>query len=262
MRLCALASGSSGNATFLSTPSTRILIDAGLSVKSLTARMAEIGERPESLDAILISHEHSDHISGLARLVRHLLKRARPTEVYLTERTAAMIDWDGVEMPPVRLFKPGASFAIRDIGVSSFTIPHDAVDPLGFCFTAAGIKIGIATDLGYVPDAMRARFRGCQALLIESNHDLDMLRAGPHPAYVKERVASDTGHLSNLAVADFIRRDFDSSVRHLMLGHVSQENNDPAMLRAEALEAIYLRGLNPRLTVVEQGACAGELIEL
>lgn len=261
MNICSLASGSAGNATLISTLSTRILVDCGLSVKQLIARMAAIGESPDDLDAICISHEHSDHIDGLARLVRHGIKRGRAVPVFLTEGAASMIKWENVENPPIKFFKPGTSFVIGDISVSSFTVPHDSSDPVAFCFTAGGSKVGVATDLGFIPDALRARFRDCRAILLESNHDVEMLRNGPHPLAVKIRVAGRYGHLSNLDVVEYLEKDLGSQMRHVILGHLSKENNSVALALEGARDALFRRGLSAKLTIASQDAVT-ELIEI
>jgi phosphoribosyl 1,2-cyclic phosphodiesterase len=247
-----LASGSSGNATFIATSKTRILIDAGLSVRDLARRLAELGERPEDLDAVLITHEHSDHISGLARLIRWRAKNGRVLPVYASRLTAPMIDWEDFEKPPVETFQAGCGWMIGNIVIQSFTIPHDAVDPVGFCIHAEGIKIGIATDLGYVPDSIKVHLRRIQVLLLEANHDLEMLKVGPYPWSVKQRVMGRNGHLSNAHTFDFLDRDLDNGVQTLILGHLSEHNNHPELVRVGAQRALAQRGLTPRLVVAEQ----------
>ena len=177
-----LASSSSGNATFIRTERTRLLVDAGLSKRDVLARLAAIGEPAESLDAILISHEHSDHVSGLVALARHL-----DIPVYITRLTAPSIPW-GEYTPKLDCFQAGASLTIGDLDVDSFTVPHDAIDPVGFCFRADGIKVGVVTDLGYVPESIKFHLRGADLLILESNHDLEMLKVGPYPWSVKQRV--------------------------------------------------------------------------
>jgi phosphoribosyl 1,2-cyclic phosphodiesterase len=242
-----LASSSSGNATFIRTERTRLLVDAGLSKRDVLARLAAIGEPAESLDAILISHEHSDHVSGLVALARHL-----DIPVYITRLTAPSIPW-GEYTPKLDCFQAGASFTIGDLDVDSFTVPHDAIDPVGFCFRAAGIKVGVVTDLGYVPDSIKFHLRGADLLILESNHDLEMLKVGPYPWSVKQRVMGRKGHLSNEVVSDFIRQDLDSSISTLVLGHLSEHNNHPEIVRAMAERALDRAGraLFTRLVVAE-----------
>src|SRR5580700_1327293 len=252
VRFCVLASGSAGNAAFLSTSKTRVLIDAGLSVKELTRRLAEIGEKPEDLDAVLITHEHSDHIAGLVRLVRSRAKKGKATPVFVSRLTAPTIDWEETESPPVEQFQAGSGWMVGNVAVQSFTIPHDAVDPVGFCFHAEGVKIGIATDLGYMPDSIKIHLRRVQMLLLESNHDVEMLRVGPYPWSVKQRVLSRNGHLSNAHTCDYLEQDMDSGVQTLILGHLSEFNNHPEIVRMGAAQSLEQRGLQPRLVIAEQ----------
>jgi phosphoribosyl 1,2-cyclic phosphodiesterase len=268
-----LASGSAGNSTFVSTSRTRVLIDAGLSVKELTRRLAEIGEKPEDLDAILITHEHSDHISGLPRLVRSRAKQKKPVAVFVSRLTAPMIDWEiaaekqngrlamaagagggqsVAQAPPVEHFQAGSDWMVGDIKVQSFGIPHDAEDPVGFCLEAEGVKIGIATDLGYVPDSIKYHLRGVHFLLFESNHAIEMLKVGPYPWSVKQRVMSRKGHLSNDTTCDYIENDLEGSVQALILGHLSEQNNHPVIVRQGAEMSLERRGIRPRLAIAEQ----------
>lgn len=218
-----------------------------MSRKETFQRLAAIGENPEHLDAILVTHEHSDHVAGLVRIAR---KQNIP--IFVTRLTAPAIDWEGFT-PRLEAFQAGASFRVGDIDVSSFTIPHDAADPVGFALRAEGVKIGVVTDLGYVPDSLRFHLQGAHFLLLESNHDLNMLKVGPYPWAVKQRVMSRRGHLSNDVVSSFLREGLDSTVATLMLGHLSEHNNHPSIVRVEAEQALASRGLNPRLVVAEPG---------
>jgi phosphoribosyl 1,2-cyclic phosphodiesterase len=153
----------------------------------------------------------------------------------------------------VELFQAGTSFCVGDIDVDSFTIPHDAEDPVGFCFRSQGIKIAVATDLGYMTDSIRYHLRGTDLLLLESNHDLEMLKVGPYPWSVKQRVMGRKGHLSNDGACEFIRRDLDSTVSTLVLGHLSENNNHPEIVRLVASQALSGRELFTRLVVQEPG---------
>lgn len=245
-----LASGSSGNAALLATENTRILLDAGLSMRELGRRLAIVGESLENLDAILITHEHSDHVSGLPVLARNRNMRAA---IHITWITEPAIDW-GERPARLETFQAGAAFRIGDIDVQSFSVPHDAADPVGFCFEAEGVRIGAVTDLGYVPESIKYHLRRTDALLLEANHDLDMLKVGPYPWAVKQRVMSRVGHLSNLGMSDFLASDLNSSTAHLILGHISEQNNHPAIVRLTAEEALSRRGIGPRLTLAAQGA--------
>lgn len=208
--------------------------------------MAEIGERPENLDAVVVTHEHCDHVSGLPALAR---KHKIP--VYVTWLTAPSIDWNGAD-PALEQFQAGARFQVGDIEVTSFTIPHDATDPIGFCFQAEGIKIGIATDLGYVTESIKIHLRATDLLLFEANHDLDMLKVGPYPWSVKQRVMSRTGHLSNAGMAEFLLAGYAPSAPNLILGHLSEQNNHPEIVRMVAAQALMQRNLAVRTTVASQ----------
>ena len=243
MRMTVLASGSRGNCTVLSSSSASILVDAGLSCRETLKRMKTAGEDPHQLRAIVISHEHSDHVAGLEVLARKL-----KIPVYITAETYE--SWRKVvrdkEGQPVRLerrehFHAGRKFMIGDITVTPFTIPHDAADPCGFTFRAEGVKIGIATDLGYLPFSVKDQLRGCDGLMIESNHDLEMLRNGPYPWMVKQRVMSRVGHLSNAALAEFFEKDYDGSASFLVLAHLSEHNNHPELARETAWKALGIR---------------------
>jgi phosphoribosyl 1,2-cyclic phosphodiesterase len=222
-------------------------VDAGLSKRDVLARLAAINEDAEKLDAILITHEHSDHVSGLVALARAL-----NVPIFITRLTAPAIPW-GEFTPRLDCFQAGTTFSVGDIEIDSFTIPHDAIDPVGFCFRSQGIKVGIVTDLGYVTDSIKFHLRGAHLLVLESNHDLEMLKVGPYPWSVKQRVMGRKGHLSNDVVCDFIRRDLDQTIHTLVLGHLSEHNNHPEIVRHQANRALEgaRRSLFTRLVVAE-----------
>ena len=248
-KICLLASSSAGNSAFVAAGRTRVLIDAGLSRREISRRLAAIGESVDDLDAILLTHEHCDHVAGLAALVR---KSSRPLPVFLTRGTAECLDW-GEASPTLEIFGAGRSFRVGDFDIGSFTIPHDATDPVGFTLAAEGIKIAIATDLGYVTDSLRVHLRDTDLVVLESNHDLEMLRVGPYPWSVKQRVMSRRGHLCNEVAADFIARDLDLRVSTIILGHISEHNNHPELVRRLATRALAGRTLFTRLCVAEPG---------
>lgn len=217
-----------------------------MSRKETYQRLANIGEDGDKLDAILITHEHGDHVGGLIRLGRR-----RRIPMYLTRLTAPAIDWEDY-VPILETFQAGSAFTIGDLEIQSFTIPHDAVDPVGYCIRAEGVKIAVVTDLGYMPESISFHLRGTNCLLLESNHDLDMLKVGPYPWSVKQRVMSRRGHLSNDMVSTFIRDSMDSSTATLMLGHLSEHNNHPEIVRLTASQAIEGRRLDTNLVVLDQ----------
>jgi len=206
--------------------------------------MKAIGDEPQSLAAILITHEHSDHIYGVATLAKKLRIPVFMTGATYQSWQRAMRDENGEkpQLDKFERFESGHSFQVGDIAVKPFTIPHDAADPVGFTFRAEGIKVGIATDLGYVPVSVRDNLRGCDVLIMESNHDVEMLRVGPYPWSVKQRVMSRVGHLSNVALADFFTGDYDNSATFVVLAHLSEQNNHPEIARREAEKALATRG--------------------
>jgi len=239
-----LASGSRGNCAVIASSSTKILVDAGISCRETCKRLKSLGDDARTLSAVLITHEHSDHVYGLATLAKKLCIPIFMTGATYQAWARAMRNQNGVkpQLEKLERFDAGYRFTVGDIEVKPFTIPHDAVDPVGFTFRAEGIKIGLATDLGYVPVSVRDHLRGCDVLIMESNHDLEMLRGGPYPWSVKQRVMSRVGHLSNLALADFFANDYDNSATFVVLAHLSEQNNHPEIARREAEKALSLRG--------------------
>lgn len=214
-----------------------------MSAKEIAARLASIGESLEAIDAVLVTHEHSDHTCGLIPVLRK-----SKAAVYLTHLTAPQIDWGRFE-PQVRCFQAGQRFSIGDFEVESFTVPHDAVDPVAFNLRACGLKLGLVTDLGYLPESVRFHLRGADLLVLESNHDLDMLKVGPYPWAVKQRVMGRNGHLSNAMVSEFILDGLDRSVRTLVLAHLSEQNNHPAIAEMSAAEALRRSAARASLVV-------------
>ncbi len=343
MRMTVLASGSKGNSTIIASDRTRVLVDAGLSCRELLRRMTVAGEDPAKLDAILVTHEHVDHVCGVAVLARRLgipvyftepthrawvrmltprttmsyakwldhmqaekLARAAATalvpsyaasareeavpadsaapvvpavqaasvsaeaaafdpaihrsddphaeiEMLADEgdcdaplpggtepslQQAAREKLDSTFLPAVEYFQAGRQFSIGDIDICPFTIPHDAADPCGFVFESGGVRMALATDLGYMPPNVKSALKRIDVLLLESNHDLEMLRDGPYPWSVKQRVLSRVGHLSNDATAEFLGRDYDGGAAFIVLGHLSESNNAPELARITAERAI------------------------
>ncbi len=333
VRFTVLASGSKGNSTVVCGGRTHILVDAGLSCRELFKRMKLAGEDPATLDAIVITHEHQDHINGLAITARKL-----GIPVYFTEAThRAWMRWltprrqmtytqwlelcrkqaaereaepeavtleavgrkrsrgsrgrlpagqppeqisqraltpmqppstsddqapaeipalkrDPTWLPAVEYFRAGEPFLIGDIAFSPFTIPHDAADPVGFVLSSEGVRMGFATDLGYIPPNVKEQLRALDLLLLESNHDLEMLRDGPYPWSVKQRVLSRVGHLSNDATAEFLSTAYDGQAAYVILAHLSENNNLPELARVAAERALLGRAslLANRLLLAEQ----------
>src|ERR1035441_808395 len=347
MRMTVLASGSKGNSTVIASAHTRLLVDAGLSCRELLKRMALANEDPAALDAILITHEHQDHIAGLAVLARRLripvfitepthrawvrMVTPRTTMTYAKwldhvqaekearaqaaaqlnpegttaelgapcldsetwERSAtepgapsmtASSSWVGSSatdlqaasaatdpdeeepaakpapsyLPAVQYFHSGSNFSIGDISITPFTIPHDAAAPCGFVFASGSeaVRMAIATDLGYMPPNVKSALQRVDVLLLESNHDLEMLKDGPYPWAVKQRVLSRVGHLSNHATAEFLAHDYDGGATYIVLGHLSEQNNAPelALFAAEQAIAGRMSLLGNRILLARQSA--------
>jgi phosphoribosyl 1,2-cyclic phosphodiesterase len=204
LRVSILASGSSGNLTLLETESTRILVDAGLGKRETLARLAAVERSIDRLDAVLITHEHTDHCNGLPQVLGLWKPPLYVTQPTMDALQRILPDTFGKRLRGVESIQAGQSFTIGNIDVHAFAIPHDAADPVGFTFRTNGTKVAICTDLGYLPNHVRVHLRQTDCLILESNHDLDMLKVGPYPWVVKQRVLSRTGHLSNHAVSEFL----------------------------------------------------------
>lgn len=251
VKFVVLSSGSRGNCALISDGETRILIDAGINVTQLRARLAEIGETLSGIDAVVASHEHTDHIAALPVLARSRDLRA---SFHVAELAVPEIHWNGAGVPSrLQTFKGGDSFMLGAIQVETFPVPHDAVDPVGFLFTAASVKVAVCTDLGHLDETVASYLRQANILLLESNHDLDILRIGPYPFSVRQRVMSRTGHLSNVATTDFLRADLGADTSAVILGHLSLLNNHPEIVRHGALQALTDAGRSPEFHIAEQG---------
>lgn len=228
MRFCVLASGSEGNACYVETARARILIDAGLSCREIERRLEPLAVEPGSLDGVLITHEHQDHIRGAGPLARRY-----DLPVFLNaqafQRARKMLG----SLPRPVIFQTGQTLTLRDLQVDSFTKCHDAVDPIGVVLTCNGIRLGVATDLGRSTRLVEDRLRACAAVILEFNHDLDMLENGPYPLELKRRIRGQDGHLSNRQAAELLRVISHPGLKALVLAHISQKNNAPD----KALEA-------------------------
>jgi phosphoribosyl 1,2-cyclic phosphodiesterase len=244
LRVSILASGSSGNITLLETERTRLLVDCGLGKRETLARLAAVGLDIDRIDGILITHEHTDHCNGLPQMLGLWKAPLYVTELTMGALQRCLPETFGKRLRGVETILPGQHFSVGDIEVHAFAIPHDAADPIGFTFKSNGSKMALVTDLGYMPELVKVHLRGADCLMLESNHDLDMLKVGPYPWVVKQRVLSRTGHLSNHAVSEYLcdaECGFDAIARYLVLAHVSQENNNPDLVRLSAEEALMRR---------------------
>ena len=227
MIFCPLYSGSSGNCLFVQYGATRLLIDAGKSGKMIDEALDMIGVDGNTIDAILITHEHIDHISGAG-----VLCRKHKIPVYATEMTWNAMDAKVGKIPPElrRTFDTFSDFYIGDVGVVPFSIPHDAADPVGYRLWGGGLSIATATDLGHFPRSVRDAVAGSSLVLLESNHDPDMLRHNDHyNERLKQRILGNRGHLSNAACADALLQIVESGTKNVILGHLSGENNTPSL---------------------------------
>ncbi|MBB5351779.1 phosphoribosyl 1,2-cyclic phosphodiesterase [Haloferula luteola] len=235
MRFAVLGSGSGGNATVIDAGGVRVLVDAGLSAKQITLRLAAMGIPPESLDAVLLTHEHGDHIRGLRVLMKSL---KRP--IYATPATSHVVR-EGLGPVSWKVFESGGRFEIGALEIESFAVPHDAVEPVGFLFRAAGRSFGLVSDSGHVTPLMRERLRGVEALFIEANYDDELLEADlKRPWSTKQRISSRHGHLSNRQTAELVRELAAEGLQRAVLGHLSRDCNAPA----RALEMVGACGIS------------------
>jgi len=243
LRVTILASGSAGNCTLLETGQTRLLVDAGLGKRETLRRLAAVERNVDRLDGVVISHEHTDHIGGLAQVLGQWRTTVYITETTLSEVKRLLPEHSHKRLERVERIRAGQRFQVGDIEVSAFSIPHDAIDPLAFTFRANGTKVAIVTDLGYLPELVKHHLRDSDCLVLESNHDLEMLKVGPYPWHVKQRVMSRTGHLSNHTVSEYLAdaEGFDARARYLVLAHLSENNNNPDVARISAEEALGRR---------------------
>lgn len=256
LRFHILASSSAGNSAFLSDGLTHVLIDCGLSRKETFSRLQAVGIDPQCIDAVFVTHEHSDHVTGLPVIAKSLKK-----PVYLTQSTSEAIE-PGDHHNYFQPIQAGSRLRVGSFDIQSFSLPHDASDPVGFTFSSGGRKVGVCTDLGYMPDSIRVHLQDCGILLLESNHDLEMLKAGPYPWSLKQRVMSRRGHLSNDVVNQFILDDLSPLTRTLVLGHISEQNNLPALVHMIADQALHRRGFTKTELVISEPKQASAIFEL
>lgn len=242
LRFCPLFSGSSGNALYLGCGDTRLLVDAGMSGAKITAEMERVGLSPADLSGILITHEHSDHIAGAG-----ILSRRYNLPIYANEGT-----WDAmreklgnINENNIRLFETGADFHIGSLDITPFAIPHDAAEPVGYSFFAGRSKLSIATDLGAVKESWLRHIEDSDLVLLESNHDVDMLKAGRYPYDLKRRILGSKGHLSNDAAGKAALQLVQRGVRNIILGHLSGENNFPELAYQSVCCALQAEGVEP-----------------
>jgi phosphoribosyl 1,2-cyclic phosphodiesterase len=277
VKFTVLGSGSAGNCAYLETADARILVDAGFSPLQIRKRLASIGKTPENLSAILVTHEHSDHIAGILGLADKF-----HIPVYCNRGTqdgtiwAFKAKWDSKKKPAFegmdgtehlkskidwRLFETGARFEIGDVGIETFSIPHDAQDPVGFVLRTPTGTIGFATDLGHVTKLVLERIRAANVLVLESNHDVKMLQDCPRRSWaLKQRILGRHGHISNVTAAETVAQIISADLRQLYLAHLSRECNRPEL--AEHIMAEQLHQLGAKhvsLQVAAQDVPCGTL---
>ena len=250
MKLTVLGSGSTGNAVLIVAGNTRVLVDAGLSAKEIARRLAMVGEDAQRLDAVLVTHEHGDHAGGLRVLLSMVdcpvYISAQTLDAYVSERFNVNTEEPRRRAKAMRdrveQIESSKDFRIGEIDFHPFTIPHDAVDNFGFTATHQGVKIATVMDFGHITTLVTERLRGCAAIVIESNHSRDMLKAcDDYPWDLKQRILSRLGHLSNEDLADWIRHGFDGCAKYLVLAHLSQRANNPYLAKINAEVALQER---------------------
>jgi phosphoribosyl 1,2-cyclic phosphodiesterase len=249
-----LASGSKGNAVYISDCDTAILMDAGLSGSEIERRMGSKGLSPETLDGIVVSHEHADHIKGVG-----VLSRRYRLAVYMSRQTATALGSQIGKLHDVVHFRCGSTFQLKTLTVHPFSISHDAEDPAGFTVCSNGTKVGIATDLGIATAVVKEHLKACGLLIIEANHDIALLIEGPYPWFLKQRIKGRTGHLSNEDSKRLLEAVRSEKLRHVILAHLSEINNRPEIARQVVGEV--LAASNIRMTVANQ-LCCTEMIHI
>lgn len=238
-QVCILGSGSSGNAIYIASTKTRLLIDAGLSARQIALRLEQLGVVPESINGICVSHEHGDHVAGL-----RVLQKRHGIPIYANTGTL-----QGIMRQPksseisARIFQTGSPFEIGDISIEPFSVPHDAYEPVGFRMQTQSSCVGVVTDLGMGTSLIREKLKGCQAIIMESNHDEDLLREAPRPWPLKQRIRSRQGHLSNIDAARLISDSATEALEHVFLSHLSSDCNTPEIAMSTVASQLRLDGL-------------------
>ena len=233
MRFASLGSGSEGNALIVQVGASVLMMDCGFGLAATEARLARAGLMPDDIDAILVTHEHSDHIGGVARFAR---KHQLP--VWLTHGTAKVFNQGALPNALINFVDPHEAFLVGDIQVTPYFVPHDAFEPVQYVFSDGSARLGVLTDTGSITAHIEKTLSGCDALVLECNHDLDMLMNGPYPPSLKKRVAGKFGHLDNLTAASLLAGIDCSRLKHILAAHLSQRNNLPALATAALAGAL------------------------
>ncbi len=256
IKICSLFSGSSGNCIFVASGQTKLLVDCGVSGKSICNALSSVGEDISEIQGILITHEHSDHIKSVG-----IIHRKIGAKIYANQKTfdASKDAFGKFDEDCVCIFD--GKFSVGDIDVTPFSIPHDAADPVGFCLSDGMHKVSIATDIGYPTETIEENIMGSDICLLESNHDIEMLLSGPYPYPLKKRIMSDFGHLSNDMAGELCCRLAESGTKDIILGHLSDHNNIPDLAYVTAKSKMEEWGLtlgDCRLSVASR-TCPGEM---
>lgn len=252
IRFTVLGSGSSGNAVLISSETTRVLVDVGMSAREMNRRLIEVGEDPAKLDAILITHEHSDHAGGLRVFLGSVdcpvfISEATEESYLATKRGAQNSESEAKKRATAikdrtERIVSDRDFRIGDIDFEPFAVPHDAADNFGFVANNGGVRVATVMDLGHFTDLTNQKLKGCDAIVIESNHSIDMLKACSVYSWdLKQRIMSSNGHLSNEQLSDWLIGSFDGSARHIILSHLSQKANEPNLAKLMAESALEMR---------------------
>lgn len=234
MRIASLGSGSRGNATLVQHEQTTLLVDCGFSLRETENRLAELGLEAKDISAILVTHEHGDHIRGVGAFFRKY-----DTPLYMTHGTYRASDV--FEQHPCEEIVAGEMISIQDISILPFAVPHDAAEPCQFVFTDGDVRVGLLTDTGMITPHIIDMLSGCHAMMLECNHDADMLQEGDYPLVLKKRVGSDYGHLNNLQAASLLEKMDTSQLIYVAAMHLSDKNNKPALARKALSKALGWR---------------------
>ncbi len=257
IRFSVLASGSRGNAIYVEAENTRILIDAGLSGREIEHRLELVGVDPADLNFLIITHEHSDHIKGAGPLARRF-----DLPLYITRKTFENSQKKLGKLPPPVFMESGQSLCLGLLTIEPFTKCHDAADPVGILLSSNGTRMGVVTDLGRSTRLVEDRLKGCHALVIEFNHDPEMLDSGPYPLHLKQRIKSNDGHLSNQQGAELLASVCHSHLKQVVLAHLSEANNHPDKACQEAAQTLEKMGFGTTTITVSTQDEPGPMIEI
>lgn len=238
LRLCVLGSGSKGNAVYVASETTALLVDAGLSARAVRERLGAVGANAGELAGICLTHEHNDHTAGIK-----VLQRRDGVSLYTNRGTAdALLRAEKNRDLKLNIFDTGSAFEIGDLRVQPFSVPHDAYDPVGFVIEGSGDRIAVATDMGMATGVIRERLRGCRALVVEANHDERMLQEAPRPWVLRQRIMGRQGHLSNRAAAALLVDIAGPELEQVFLAHLSEDCNQPHLAQKTVIDALRAAG--------------------